>query len=260
MWARPLLAYCVLGGTGMAVTRIWMGRDRRSTGWRPGVFRGSERGAIGGVGLLVVGACHRLARTCSASGPASASSRSRDPCGGIRGAWRGPWRGTPGRSRVGAGRHPYAALSEHPLEHVAQRGCPRVIAVEGVAIGAARGEAGHQRIHVLAVKGSLELLDDAQNVLLFSRCFHRVSVSQRSIIAVSSGADRTGVANYLEEMVGRDGIEPPTPGFSGPGLGETIGHYRAQLETISALCAPLTPESFPIPPDGSDTVLTQRTH
>ena len=51
-----------------------------------------------------------------------------------------------------------------------------MIAVEGVAIGTARGEAGHQSIHVLAVKSSLELLDDAHNVLLFSRCFHRVSL------------------------------------------------------------------------------------
>jgi hypothetical protein len=31
--------------------------------------------------------------------------------------------------------------------------------------------------------------------------------------------------NYLKEMVGRDGIEPPTPGFSGLEMGGTIGHY-----------------------------------
>jgi hypothetical protein len=106
------------------------------------------------------------ARMCSASGSASASSRSQRPCGGIRAAWRGPppastarhglrhhvaerpLRGGP-RRRLHNGIHRpdiVAAFSEHPLEHVAQRGRPRVITVEGVAIGAARGEAGHQRI------------------------------------------------------------------------------------------------------------------
>ena len=37
-------------------------------------------------------------------------------------------------------------------------------------------------------------------------------------------------------MVGRDGIEPPTPGFSGLGRDGTIGHYRTLYGSISGCC------------------------
>jgi len=44
-----------------------------------------------------------------------------------------------------------------------------------------------------------------------------------------------------KEMVGRDGIDPPTPGFSDLGGVGAIGRYRLTLRGITEL--------RPIPPD-----------
>src|SRR5207248_635245 len=41
--------------------------------------------------------------------------------------------------------------------------------------------------------------------------------------------DRTLEDRAAEKMVGRDGIEPPTPGYSDLGVIETIDHHRSQL-------------------------------
>jgi hypothetical protein len=50
---------------------------------------------------------------------------------------------------------------------------------------------------------------------------------------------------YTKEMVGRDGIEPPTPGFSGLGMGGTIGRIGHHPEEFQALAG--IPVSAPVP-------------
>ena len=70
------------------------------------------------------------------------------------------------------------------------------------------------------------------------------------------------ITGVLEKMVGRDGIEPPTPGFSGLGVGGTIGHDWTPSGRISGSCWHFRLDLFPMAPDSaqwSDTLLTQQT-
>jgi hypothetical protein len=83
------------------------------------------------------------------------------------------------------------------------------------------------------------------------------SVTFRSRSARSAGK---GASQVTEKMVGRDGIEPPTPGFSDLGGIGTIGHYPAALGSIPGFCRLFRLRLFRwrhVASDGSDTTLTQ---
>jgi hypothetical protein len=66
------------------------------------------------------------------------------------------------------------------------------------------------------------------------------------VALAAAGVSSAGV----EKMVGRDGIEPPTPGFSDLEMGGTIGHYRTPSGSISGPCRHFRLGPFPIAPDG----------
>src|SRR6185503_3758045 len=57
------------------------------------------------------------------------------------------------------------ALAEHPLEHLAQLRAARVEAEEDVVVAPILGEAGDEGVHVLAVEGVGEAIDDAHGSL-----------------------------------------------------------------------------------------------
>src|SRR5207253_9985020 len=86
------------------------------------------------------------------------------------------------------------------------------------------------------------------------RDFGRTAIRNRERAGVprrESGTHGREVAlkNYAGKMVGRDGIEPPTPGFSDLGGVGTTGRYRMTLRGIPASYPTTVTELRPITPD-----------
>ena len=78
-----------------------------------------------------------------------------------------------------------------------------------------------------------------------------------TLVTIEHSTRNSTTGNYLKELVGRDGIEPPTPGFS---VLIPTGDYRvlyARIGRNPGVSEPSLSIILPDSPDSHSIVLTQ---